>query len=94
MATTTRHASLLLLALLGCTLGAAAQPELSTLDNGLRVLTVEDYSADLVLLRKVGGSYIFIHPLLQQYFALLHPSIPGEDSEAYGRSMEELATEG
>jgi hypothetical protein len=53
-----------------------------------------DYTADLVLMRKVGGSYIFMHPLLQQYFASLHPRTPGADSEAYGRSMQELATEG
>lgn len=31
-----------------------------------------DYAADLVFLRKVGGGYIFIHRLLQQYFASLH----------------------
>jgi hypothetical protein len=31
-----------------------------------------DYAAELVFLRKVGGGYIFIHRLLQQYFASLH----------------------
>jgi hypothetical protein len=31
-----------------------------------------DHAADLVFLRKVGGGYIFIHRLLQQYFASLH----------------------
>ncbi len=31
-----------------------------------------DYAAQLVFLRKVGGGYIFMHRLLQQYFARLH----------------------
>jgi DNA polymerase III delta prime subunit len=30
-----------------------------------------DYAADRILLRKVGGGYIFIHRLLQEYFASL-----------------------
>jgi hypothetical protein len=30
-----------------------------------------DYAAERVLLRKVGGGYIFIHRLLQDYFASL-----------------------
>lgn len=33
-----------------------------------------DYSVSLVLLRKVGGSYIFIHRMLLEYFASLHNS--------------------
>ncbi len=32
-----------------------------------------DYCADRILLRKVGGGYIFIHQLLQDYFAKLEP---------------------
>ncbi|UCG24065.1 MAG: NACHT domain-containing protein [Chloroflexota bacterium] len=31
-----------------------------------------DHAAELIFLRKVGGGYIFIHKLLQQYFASLH----------------------
>jgi hypothetical protein len=30
-----------------------------------------DYTAERVLLRKVGGGYIFMHRLLQTYFANL-----------------------
>jgi hypothetical protein len=30
-----------------------------------------DYAADRVLLRRVGGGYSFIHPLLMDYFASL-----------------------
>ncbi len=30
-----------------------------------------DYAADRILLRKVGGGYIFIHRLLLEYFASL-----------------------
>jgi hypothetical protein len=33
-----------------------------------------DDAADLIFLRKVGGGYIFVHRLLQQYFASLHRS--------------------
>ena len=33
-----------------------------------------DYSAKSILLRKVGGGYIFIHKLLQEYFASLDTS--------------------
>ena len=32
-----------------------------------------DYAASLVFLRKVGGGYIFMHRLLQDYFASLRP---------------------
>ena len=34
-------------------------------------VTFLDYAADLVLLRRVGGDYLFFHPLLQAYFAAL-----------------------
>jgi hypothetical protein len=37
--------------------------------NAIRFL---DEAADLIFLRKVGGGYIFIHRLLQQYFASLN----------------------
>ncbi len=30
-----------------------------------------DYAADRILLRKVGGGYIFIHRMLLEYFASL-----------------------
>jgi hypothetical protein len=30
-----------------------------------------DYATECILLRKVGGGYIFIHRLLQDYFAAL-----------------------
>jgi hypothetical protein len=32
-----------------------------------------DYASSLAFLRKVGGSYIFMHGLLQTYFASLEP---------------------
>jgi len=34
-----------------------------------------DFAHERILLRKVGGGYIFIHRLLQEYFAALEPSI-------------------
>ncbi|MBO0796062.1 MAG: hypothetical protein J2P36_34665 [Ktedonobacteraceae bacterium] len=39
-----------------------------------------DYAAERILLRKVGGGYIFAHRLLQDYFASL--GISSEDEEA------------
>jgi len=33
-----------------------------------------DYAAERILLRKVGGGYIFIHRMLMEYFAALEPS--------------------
>ncbi len=35
-----------------------------------------DYAAERILLRKVGGGYIFIHRLLMEYFASLEPKKP------------------
>jgi hypothetical protein len=32
-----------------------------------------DSAADRILLRKVGGGYIFIHRMLMEYFAALEP---------------------
>jgi DNA polymerase III delta prime subunit len=32
-----------------------------------------DYAAELILLRKVGGGYIFVHRLLMEHFAALEP---------------------
>lgn len=34
-----------------------------------------DYGANLVILRKVGGGYIFMHGLLQEHFAVVHSEI-------------------
>ncbi len=39
-----------------------------------------DYAAERILLRKVGGGYIFIHRLLLDYFAALETSSPKEAS--------------
>ena len=36
-----------------------------------------DYAAERIFLRKVGGGYTFIHPLLQDYFAARHPEPVG-----------------
>jgi eukaryotic-like serine/threonine-protein kinase len=41
-----------------------------------------DYCARLVLLKKVGGGYIFIHRMLLDYFA----DIPAEHSSVKGHS--------
>ena len=37
-----------------------------------------DYAANLIFLRKVGGSYIFIHDLLMEYFA----GLEGESNDS------------
>lgn len=39
-----------------------------------------DYSADRIFLHKVGGGYIFIHRLLQEYFAGLDPDSKAANS--------------
>jgi hypothetical protein len=36
-----------------------------------------DYAAERIFLRKVGGGYIFIHRLLQDYFATLYMDLGG-----------------
>jgi hypothetical protein len=41
-----------------------------------------DYAAERILLRKVGGGYIFVHRLLLEYFAALATPVPGEASAA------------
>ena len=33
-----------------------------------------DYAAERILLRKVGGGYIFVHRMLMEYFAALEPT--------------------
>jgi len=35
-----------------------------------------DYAAKRVLLRKVGGGYMFVHRLLLEHFAALDPKSP------------------
>ena len=37
----------------------------------LRYARFLDACVDLIFLRRVGGGYIFVHPLLQAYFAAL-----------------------
>jgi hypothetical protein len=37
-----------------------------------RVVPFLDYAAERILLRKVGGGYIFVHRLLQEYFVALY----------------------
>jgi hypothetical protein len=41
-----------------------------------------DYAAERILLRKVGGGYIFTHRLLLEYFASSpeSPQVPSEDT--------------
>ncbi len=42
-----------------------------------------DYAADRLLLRKIGGGYIFAHRLLMEYFAFLSPSqLQNDDVQA------------
>jgi hypothetical protein len=40
----------------------------------LRYVRFLDYAAERIFLRKVGGGYIFVHRLLQDYFADLWES--------------------
>jgi hypothetical protein len=35
----------------------------------LRTITFLDYATERIFLRRVGGGYIFVHRLLQEYFA-------------------------
>jgi hypothetical protein len=55
-----------------------------------------DHCAKLILLKKVGGGYIFIHRMLLEYFAEMTPQEPGRrkpgsDASEEQRSMEEVA---
>jgi hypothetical protein len=34
-----------------------------------------DYATERILLRRVGGGYVFVHRLLQEYFASLQPEL-------------------
>jgi hypothetical protein len=38
-----------------------------------RLVPFLDYAADRVLLRKVGGGYVFVHRLMMEYFAASAP---------------------
>ena len=40
-----------------------------------------DYAASRILLRKVGGGYIFVHRLLLEYFASLNTALVPETTE-------------
>ena len=46
-----------------------------------------DYAAERILLRKVGGGYIFIHRLLLDYFAALETVPAIEESLEHVRSV-------
>ena len=39
----------------------------------LRYTRFFDYAVERIFLRKVGGGYIFVHQMLLEYFAALHP---------------------
>ena len=43
-----------------------------------RYVAFLDYAAGRIFLRKVGGGYIFIHRLLQEYFATMYPPDRGD----------------
>jgi hypothetical protein len=40
-----------------------------------------DYAADRIILRKVGGGYIFIHRMVMEYFAALEADPSADSSE-------------
>ena len=42
--------------------------------QGIKLIPFLDYCAKLILLKKVGGGYIFIHRMLLEYFANLDTS--------------------
>ena len=55
-----------------------------------------DYAAERILLRKVGGGYIFIHRLLLEYFAMegtdaIYASLQLEGTDAINRSLQVAA---
>ena len=43
----------------------------------LNLIPFLDYATERILLRRVGGGYIFLHWWLLEYFASLEPSAPG-----------------
>jgi hypothetical protein len=52
-----------------------------------------DYAAERILLRKVGGGYIFTHRLLLEYFVpdemnAINPSLEAEEMDATNRSLQ------
>jgi hypothetical protein len=47
----------------------------------LRVLRPLDYAAERILLRKVGGGYVFLHRMLLDYFAARYVKPSGEGKE-------------
>lgn len=55
-----------------------------------RYVAFLDYAAERIFLRKVGGGYIFIHRLLQEYFAARYVEIGGgavQESEEQRQSV-------
>jgi hypothetical protein len=52
-----------------------------------------DYAADRILLRKVGGGYIFIHRLLLDYFASLE-TLSSEETSAVSASLQKANEKG
>jgi hypothetical protein len=47
-----------------------------------------DYAAERILLRKVGGGYIFIHRLLLEYFASLDSTPTPDEALAQKRRVQ------
>ena len=50
-----------------------------------------DYAAEHILLRKVGGGYIFIHRLLLEYFASLDNTPPLDEASAQTRQAQSVS---
>jgi hypothetical protein len=50
-----------------------------------------DYAAECILLRKVGGGYIFIHRLLLEYFASLDNTSPRDEASAQTRQAQPVS---
>ncbi|MCP4362279.1 MAG: hypothetical protein GY796_30095 [Chloroflexi bacterium] len=45
-----------------------------------RMITFLDEMVDHILLRRVGGGWIFIHRALLEHFSAQHPDLPGKES--------------
>src|SRR5205085_8399671 len=52
-----------------------------------------DYASERILLRKVGGGYIFIHRLLLDYFASLE-ALSSEETSAVSASLQKANEKG
>ena len=42
-----------------------------------------DYAAERIFLRKIGGGFMFIHPMLMDYFASLYPQQEGNNASQH-----------